>query len=219
MTRSRTFSRAVPLLLLVAASCGNGPESGDSHARKGFQLLSAEKYSDAAEEFEAAIQKGLSQQKPEEVYTCLGNAYNEMDEFEKSIQMHKKAIEANPDYHESWVNLGIVYRLTGDFDGAERCYLKALELEPDYPELHASIGALYIYQEKYDEAVRHLEKAVELDKQLPVAWSNLALGYATIGKFEEAQTALKKAVVLGYKNGPIIQERINNLRALTKEAK
>lgn len=201
-------------LLMLVTACGRVPGNGDSYAKKGMRLLIAEDYSEAVKYLEMAIQLGVSQYKIELVYTSLGNAYNKMDEFEKAIEMHKKALEKNPDFYQAWVNLGIVYRLTGDFDQAEQCYLKAMDLEPDYAELHVSLGALYIFQGKYQEGVKHLERAVELDKQLPVAWSNLAFAYATIGQFEKAQAALKKAVVLGYKNGAIIQQRIENLKAL-----
>jgi tetratricopeptide (TPR) repeat protein len=204
-------------LLMLVTACGRVPGKGDSYAEKGMRLLTAEDYSEAVKHLEMAIQLGVSQYKTELVYTCLGNAYNKMDKFEKAIEMHKKALEKNPDFYKAWVNLGIVHRLTGDFDQAEQCYLKAMNLEPDYAELHASLGALNIFQGKYQEAVKQLERAVELDEKLPVAWSNLALAYATIGQFKKAQSALKKAVVLGNKNGAIIQQRINNLKALAQE--
>jgi tetratricopeptide (TPR) repeat protein len=206
-------------LLMLVTSCSRVPRNGDSYAERGIRLLADENYSDAVKYLEIAIQLGVSQYETELVYTCLGNAYNKMNEFEKAIEMHKKAIEKNPDFYKAWVNLGIVYRLTGDFDQAEQCYLKAMDLEPEYAELYVSLGALYIFQGKYQEAVKYLERSVELDKRLPVAWSNLAFAYATIGQFEKAQAALKKAVVLGYKNGAIIQQRIDNLKALAQEKK
>lgn len=204
----------VACLSAILVSCGRTQESGDQDAAAGFRLLLDDRYEEAAERFERAVRKGLSEQKYEEVYTCLGNAYNELSRWQESIDCHKKAIEANPRFHKAWVNLGIVYRLTGDFAEAEKCYRKALELEPDYAELHASIGALYIFQERYDDAVKHLEKAIELDRQLPVAWANLSVAYATVGRFENAESALKRAILLGYKNGPILRERIDNLKAL-----
>jgi len=206
------------LLVVLAASCGRFQESGDQHALKGFRLLSQGDYPDAARHLETALQKGLSEQKYEVVYTCLGNAYNEMGEFDKSIQMHKKALDTDPSFHEAWVNLGIVYRLTGEFEEAERCYSKALELNPDYAELHVSLGSLYIHQQRYEEAVQELERAVSLDGRLPVAWGNLALAYATVAEFDKAEAALKKAVLLGYRNGRGVQERISALRALAEES-
>lgn len=215
MSRFTNSASAIILMVYLLTSCGKAPKSGDLSALRGYQALADGRYEEAVQSLEASIQKGLSDQKIEEAYTCLGNAYNELGEYEKSIAAHKKAIEIDPTFHKAWVNLGIVYRLTDQFDEAEKCYVKALELQPDYAELHASIGALYIFQEKYEQAVQHLEKATALDKQLPVSWANLALAYATIGRFSDADAALKRAVVLGYKNGLMIQERIDTMRDLT----
>jgi tetratricopeptide (TPR) repeat protein len=217
MQHAPALVAVVILSVAVAASCGKARVSGDQHATNGFQLYADGDCPGAAKELEAALREGLSEYKYEVVYSTLGNVYNDMERFEDSIRMHKKAIEINPRFHEAWVNLGIVYRLTGDFEEAEKCYATALELEPDYAELHVSLGALYVHEGKYERAVEHLEKAVELDGQLPTAWANLSLAYATVSEFEKADAALKKAIVLGYEKAPILRERIDALKALAEE--
>jgi tetratricopeptide (TPR) repeat protein len=189
--------------------------SGDRSVDRGIELYEAGEYRAAAEAFSEAIEQGVSSYELAVVYTCLGNAYNELEDRDRAVTAHEKALELDPTLHEAWVNLGVVHRLRGDFDSAEAAYGKALELAPDYAELHASLGSLYIHQEKYAQALVHLEQAVELDGTLPVAWGNLALGYATVGRFEEARSTLKKAVVIGYHNGPLIQERIDALEAVS----
>lgn len=213
------FIAAVVLVGIVVLSCGSGTGAGDRAAAEGYRLQSAGKHAEAARAFETAIDKGVSEERIEMVYTCLGNAYNELEQFEKAVEAHRKALDVNPEFHKAWVNLGVVYRLSGNFIEAEKCYMRALELQPDYAELHASMGALHIFQGKYNQAVQHLEKATELDGQLPVAWSNLALAYASVGKLTQADTALKKAIVLGYKDGLVIRERIDNLKAASGGAK
>lgn len=216
------FGRAVltvVFMALLGASCFKMPDTGDQSVRRGILAYTEGKHLEAVQAFESALRKGVSDVKEEEVYTCLGNAYSELEEFEKSIAAHQRAIEINPDFHKAWVNLGVVYRRCDQFDDAERCYKKALELQPDYPALHASLGALYVFQGKYDEAVGHLEKAVALDKQLVVGWSNLAMAYAAVGRFSDAEAALKKAVMLGYPNGDLIKSRIDGLKSLADTAK
>ena len=208
--------RNIVLVLLVAVvAAGCFPVNGDRDARRGYRLLLDRKFKNAASALEKALEKGLQKEKAEIVHTCLGNAYNELDRFEEAIAQHKKALDVNPKFHKAWVNLGICHRLTGKFDEAEKCYKKALELKPDYAELWASMGALYIHQGKYDEAVKVLRKSVSLDKNVAVAWSNLSLALASVGDFDEADKCLKKAVVLGYRNGPLVQKRINALRSMS----
>jgi tetratricopeptide (TPR) repeat protein len=190
------------------------PDSGDKNAERGIRLLSEGKHRSAVDELEKSLQLGLSPQHYEMVYKSLGNAYIDLGNLEKAISYQMKAIEITPDDHQAWVNLGVCYRLRGDFDEAENSYAKALALDPDYAKLHSSMGVLFIQQDKPQEAVKHLEKAVDLDKQLAVAWANLSLAYAMVEKFNKASETLKKAVALGYKNGPVIYERIENLKAL-----
>ncbi len=220
----RALPLALPLLLALGLACGGlggdglpaVPGAGDRDVDRGVELYERGEYRAAAEAFEEAISQGVEAYPLAAVHTCLGNAYNELEDWDAAIAAHEAALALDPSYHEDWVNLGVVHRLRGDFEGAGAAYAKALELAQDYAELHASLGSLYIHQERYEEALVHLEKAVELDASLPVAWGNLALGYATVGRFDEARATLKKAVVIGYHNGPLVQERIDALEALAQ---
>ncbi|MDP7289783.1 MAG: tetratricopeptide repeat protein [Phycisphaerae bacterium] len=200
---------------LLAGRSARG--SGDQYAARGLELHAAEDHVRCVRVLQTALDKGVSPEQYPLVRTCLGNSYYELDEYDLAIENHKKALDADPQFYNAWVNLGIAYRIIGEFDEAEECYKKALAIEPEYAELHSSIGALYIFQEKYHLAVIHLEKATELDKQIPSAWSNLALAYATIGQFDKADAMLKKSVILGYQKAAIIRERIDSLKAVASD--
>lgn len=192
-------------------------QTGDELALQGVSAFNRGDYAQAAALLEKSLKAGLDKYKDYQIYTILGNTYNSLDQFEKAIQAHRRSLALNPNYHVAWVNLGIVYRLMGDYGEAEKCYLKALSLEPDYAELHASLGALYIFKGETEKAVNSLEKSIKLDPHLAVAFGNLALAYAMANRFEEAQATLKRATILGYKNSAVIQERIDNLKALAHQ--
>ena len=188
--------------------------AGDDHAEAGVAAFRSGNFQQAASELETALEAGVKEYNDWELYTILGNSYVELERYEDAIDAHKQSLIINPDYYIAWVNLGIVYRLIGRYDDTEECYKRALELSPDYPELHASLGALYIYRQQPEQAIASLKHAIELDPHLPVSHSNLALAYAMVGRFEEAEASLKTAVLLGYENAPVIQKRINDLKAL-----
>lgn len=202
------------LLFLVTLACSLGGSEGDDHVDKGLEAFEAEDYEVAAQEFEQAIAKGVNDSKLEDIYAALGNSYLELEQYEEAIEAQQKALEINPDHYQSWVNLGVVYRLMGDLDQAEASYNKALAIEPDYAELHASLGVLYIVKGEPEQAITTLEKAIALDPQLAVSHANIALAYGMAGRFEEAEAALQQATVLGYQESAVIQERIDNLKAL-----
>ena len=208
-------SPLIALLLLLAATmaCSNTASNGDAHASQGIAAYEAGRYDEAIEELLQAIERGVTEYELEEIYTILGNTYDNLDLYDEAIDAHEKAIELNPDYYKAWVNLGITYRHIGDLDRAEESYNQALNLEPEYAELHASIGALAIIKGEPEKAIEALEKAIELDSQLAVAHGNLALAYAMVGLIEEAEASLQQAIVLGYDNWAVIQERIDNLKA------
>lgn len=149
----------------------------------------------------------------------LGNTHDQLGQFEKSLQFHDKAIQADPENHQAYVDRGVIFRRLRRYDQAETSYDKALELKPDSAELHTSIGALAIYQEKYDKAVKHLELALQLDDSVAVCHSNLALAYASIGRFSEAQASLEQATTLGYHKPEVIQARIDKLRSSARRRK
>lgn len=209
----------------IVAGCGKLPPSltaardGDAEVDAGQALAESEKYAEAIPHFERALQLPLRNYSKSDVYTQIGNCYNELDELEESLKYHDLALAEDPNNYKAYVNKGIVYRLIGEFDKAEEMYNKALVLAPDYAELHASLGALYIFQGKNDEAVAALEKAIQLDQTVAVAHANLAIAYATVERFEDAERELKRAIVLGYRNGEIVRERIDALRQVDTSSK
>lgn len=199
-------------LILLYISCTN--DIGDYHVEAGVNHYINKDYARAQGELKKALDKQLISYSKKEVYTILGNVFNELYMFDTSIVYHKKALSIDSNYVDALVNLGVVYRLKSDYDSAEKYYLKAKRINPNDPELCASLGALNIFQGNIDLALENLKKSIDLDPELTVAYSNYALALAMNNEFELAEKYLKKAVMLGYENGDVLKERINNLREI-----
>ncbi len=186
---------------------------GDQLAGQAIELYRNGNLQQAEKLFHQALQSGLKTHDPAEIYTILGNVYNELERYPEAIEAHLNALHINPEYFKALTNLGIVYRLTAQYAKAEECYLRALKINPDYAELHASLGALYItHHQAFDKAITHLKKAIQLDPGLAIAYSNLALALASTGQFQEAEKNLKTAVLKGYKNAERLKQMIDNLK-------
>jgi len=192
---------------------------GDKDVEKAANEYAQGNFEEARALLVASADKEFKEYPKAEVYTILGNVYNELNELDSAIIWHNKALVLDPSYYEAWVNLGVCYRLKGDLNEAEKCYLKAMEIENNYAELHASLGALYIFKKQYDKSVASLQKSIQIDNSLPVAHSNLALAYAYVGEFDKAKQSLIVANGLGYKNGDIIKKQIEKIEreALVEE--
>ena len=199
------------LILLALPGCGR-PNHGDPEVATAMRLYEKRQFASAVPHLEKALQLPLRVYTQCEVLTMIGNCYNELEQYEKSLEYHDRAIAVDPNHHEAYVNKGVVCRLLGDYEEAGRLYARALELAPDYAELHASLGALSIHRGNYEASVKQLERAVQLDDGLAVAHSNLAFAYAAVGRFDDADKELKKAVVRGYHQADVIRERIEQFR-------
>ncbi|MGE0493149.1 MAG: tetratricopeptide repeat protein [Vulcanimicrobiota bacterium] len=199
-------------LLLTAAGWADKTDyKGEDKARDGVKAYQARRFQESVQLLKSALDLGVKERPL--ILTILGNAYDELEDYDQAIASHKQALRENPKLYQGWTNLGVAYRHVGDYDAAEKAYQKALEIKPDYAELHASLGALYIYREQPKKAIASLEKAIELDPKLPVAYANISLAYAMADRFEEAEEALEQAVKLGYRNGPAIRKQIDGLKA------
>jgi peroxin-5 len=132
----------IALLLLLAATmaCSNTASNGDAHASQGITAYEAGRYDEAIEELQQAIEMGVTEYEIEEIYTILGNTFDNLDLYDEAIDAHEKALELNPDYYKAWVNLGITYRHIGDLDRAEESYNKALKSNPNMPNYMRVLG-------------------------------------------------------------------------------
>ena len=190
----------------------NQSKIGDRNVTKGSQLMLDGDYEEAEAELRSALYKEFRRYSKQEFYTILGNLYNEMEEWDSSIYYHQRAIELDSNYTDAWVNLGIVYRLTSEFEKAEACYMKAMAINPNDAELHGSLGSLNYHKGNIQKAINHLERCIELNYDLPVAHANYSLALASIGDYKRAEDELRIAISMGYKNGALVRERIEELK-------
>lgn len=230
---SRSTATAVCLLaLLLLTGCDhpgsqerpsppnpamNQPANESADVDTAASLIDQRQFVEAISYLERALEKPLSARARSNVITAIGNCYNELEQYQKSLEYYDKAIHEDPTNSKPYVNQGTIYRLLGDYGKASRSYAKAFKLAPDDPELRASMGALALFQGRYDEAVKHLKRATELDDSLAVAHSNLALAYAAVGRFNDADEELRKAVVRGYRQPQVIKDRIERLRQVARQ--
>ena len=105
--------------------------------------------------------------------------------FDQAIGHARRAIELDPRYSGSWVNLGVAQSGVRD-DEAAASLARALELDPASAIAHYNLGALRHAQGRHEEAMHHYREAIRLDPRHGHAHGNLALALFSTGAFEEA---------------------------------
>jgi tetratricopeptide (TPR) repeat protein len=123
------------------------------------------------------------------VWTTLGLAYFEQQNFAEAIRCFKEACQLDTDAFESFFNLGCAYHEKGDWPEALECYRKAEKLDHLHPKLLCNWGTVCFQLGQLDEAAIHLTKAVELMPDYIRAWDNLSSVYITQAKWSQALAA------------------------------
>jgi Tfp pilus assembly protein PilF len=97
------------------------------------------------------------------------------------------ALEYNPRFTESWVNLGLIEMNRGNFERAQRDFVKARDLNPDLPAPHHALGLLADRRGCWLEAEKYYRAALKVDPGFAPARINLSRLLFGRGAFEEAR--------------------------------
>ena len=125
-----------------------------------------------------------------------GKTYYNNGEYDKAIEIFKKAVELNPNDDDNYYWLGISYNKNGQYQEAINSLLKAVELNPDDELNWYWLGRSYNDNEQYKEAINYLLKAVELNPDDELNWYWLGRSYNDNEQYKEAIDSLSKAVEL-----------------------
>lgn len=132
----------------------------------------------------------------------LGNCYNYLQEYEKSISYYLKILAMTPGDEEATNNLGITYREAGKYYGEQKGDLstalkyleKAYELRPDEYETLRLLGVAHGVQGRHDKAINFFAKALEKQPENAEAIWNLANAYFYAGNEAKASELRQKAL-------------------------
>lgn len=205
------------------------------HYRAGMELLSSERFEQAAEAFRKAIDK-------DRLLTLahhgLGDAYMGLRRYASAIQAFLGAREALATIHglsernrqdvERWRNdevreLREIIRRTGS--ALRRTQLDARVQELDRrrmsndnavfeppAELSLALGSAFFRNNQLEDAEREWKLAVSTNPGLGQAYNNLAALYALTGRRHEAQGAVAAAEKARFRVDPRLKEDIRNLQ-------
>lgn len=102
-------------------------EKADKHKSEGNELMKQEKFKEALEQYNKAIEIDASNA----VYYCnRAAAYSKISDFINSIEDCKNALKIDPSYGKAWGRLGLALLSNNQFEEAYEAYNKAIQLEP-----------------------------------------------------------------------------------------
>ena len=96
------------------------------------------------------------------------------DDYKEKLKYYDKAIKANPDFADAYINRGLVKNELQDFDGSIKDYDKALELDPRCSLAYNNRGYTKYKKGDFEGALADYNKAILLNPKLNIALDNKA---------------------------------------------
>ena len=170
---------------------GNAREAAIAWNNRGAALGSLERYEEAVESFECALEFN-----PDDPTTWnnRGTSLGSLERYEEAVESFERALELKPDLTKAWTNRGNALDELGRYDEAVESFERALELKPDLTEAWTNRGIALKTLGRYEEAVESFKHTLKLNSDCPGTWSNLGTVLDDLGRYDEAVASFERAV-------------------------
>jgi tetratricopeptide (TPR) repeat protein/TolB-like protein len=177
------------------------PANYQARGNLGAALSMAGEFTEAKQVYEDALEIG----EYPTTYSNLGVLYYYLWDFEKSVAMHRKAIELSPNESFKWVNLADSLHFAGREGEARKAFLRSTELaterlavDPtDADTLFVRAWALHMLG-RWEEARDALAKGTELIADDPYGLYYAGLIQLRSGDRDAALASFRRAIETGY---------------------
>lgn len=115
------------------------------------------------------------------------------DRLAEAAEEFRRAVELEPDYAPTRLNLAYIYDRQGRIEEAITEYRKAITLEPTNLLAHNNLGVLYDKQSRYEEAMGEFQEALKIDPSDATALKNLENAKRNRGIVQEREERLGQA--------------------------
>ena len=105
----------------------------------------------------------------------------------EAIEAYDRAVSADPQSVEAWINRGTLCYEDGNLEKAAESFQQALASNPDNALAHYNLGSVLEESGQVEAAREHLREAVRLDPAYPDAHYNLAFVCEKLGSYGEAR--------------------------------
>ncbi len=140
----------------------NFPDQPLGYFFNGLANSQKKKYADAVKSLNSGVKLIVDNKNLEgQFYSSLGEAYNELKNYEKSDESYEKALELNAKDANVLNNYSYFLSVRGEkMDKAEKMSKESNDLEPDQGSYEDTYGWIMYKQGKYSEAKIWIEKSL-----------------------------------------------------------
>ena len=194
-------------------------EQSSLNLRKGYALMNAERYPQAAEEFLKALEKTPDNPGAHVLY---GASLYWLGEPQKALEEFDAALTRDPGNAMALQLKGIVRAWQGDYKGALDNFVRADAIVKNRADVKMNIGSVYHSIGAYDKALDYSRQAVILEPDSPLYRYQLGLLYSRLGRYDQAAAELQEALSIrrDYEDAMlelgVLKERLGNYAGAVK---
>ena len=166
-------------------------ETATTHFYRGNANAKSEKYKEAIECYDKAIQ---SNPQFTEAYNNRGVSNMELGKHSEAIADYDKAIKINPQLAKAYYNRGNANVGLGKKSKAITDYDKAIEINPQYAMAYNNRGVSNAELGNYSEAIADLDQAIEINPQFAKAYYTRGNAKKKLGNHSEGDADIAKAI-------------------------
>jgi Flp pilus assembly protein TadD len=167
--------------------------AADKHFLRGNKLYAEQKYADAIQAYNKALELSQSQWG---YYFNLGLAYKKTENKEAAISTFQKAFEMNPESYSINKELGQLLALEDNYEDAKKHYAKATEISDDDPDAFYNLGVCLTNLGDQEGALTAFLKTIGFKEDYADAYYQIGTLYINQNNVEEAVKNLEKFLEL-----------------------
>ncbi len=124
------------------------------------------------------------------------NLENKAGQNDNAIKYARMAIEQDPNFALSYLNLGDAFLSKKEYDSSIEAYQKSIQLNAQNVDALNKMGLSYEYKGEYDNAINAYNKALGINSNNSESWYYQGNAYQYKGAFNDAIECYKRATDL-----------------------
>lgn len=124
----------------------------------------------------------------------IGVGYMALEEEKNAKKSFQKAIELDPTFSKSWVNLAVIEERNGNYVEAISLYEQGLSHNPLDVDLAGGKIACLRKMKRYDEAIKYAQQVLSKNANNLTAYNEIASVYIEQQNMDKAQFILQQAI-------------------------
>ncbi|KAG9291160.1 hypothetical protein G9A89_013032 [Geosiphon pyriformis] len=126
----------------------------------------------------------------------LGSHWFQQQQYQKSIDCYKKALQINPLFENSWFIQGCAAMRIDDWDIAINAFLRVITIDSENSEAWNNLASIFLKQDRKMDAFNAFQQALKQNYDNWKVWTNYMYTAIDIGEFSEAIRAMQRVVDL-----------------------